>query len=259
MLKAQVADVEAIELPARPPPAKTLADVREVLSRAGNADSAETKLLISAINTVARASGCAPDDLPADPARLREHLASISPAIAGLTNGSWSSVRSRVLKALQLADVQVMSGRRTIPLSECWAQLYRLIRDKGGQAALSRFVGYLSQHGISPHQVNDAVLERFAQELEASSLRRNPREVVRGAIRGWNDAVEAIPGWPQQLLAPRRPDRQGYVLPAGSFPLTFQSSLDAHLAFLADPPEDDDAPQSASENSNTTRDGSGET
>jgi hypothetical protein len=242
VLTAPATDIAAIEPPARPASARTLADVRDVLLQAGDAAGQKTKLLISAINTVARASGCAPDDLPADPARLRQQLATLSPAMAGLTRGSWSSVRSRVLKALQRAEVQVMAGRRTYPLSEAWAQLYRSIDRKGRQASLSGFISYLSDRGSPPDQVSDAVIERFAAELETSSLRRNPRGVVRAAIRGWNAAADTIPGWPQQRLTSPAIERQGYVLSADSFPLTFRRSLDAYLAFLADPPEDDDAP-----------------
>ncbi len=69
----------------------------EVISELAEAGDTQAKLQVSAIHTLARVSGCAPDDLPADPAKLRQHLAGISPAMARLTRGSWSSVRSRVL------------------------------------------------------------------------------------------------------------------------------------------------------------------
>src|ERR1700747_415228 len=85
-------------------PARTLADVRDVLLGLDETDPKETRLQLSAINTIARASHCAPADLPAAPARLRQHLHSMSAAMAGMTNGSWHSVRSRILKALQRAD-----------------------------------------------------------------------------------------------------------------------------------------------------------
>ena len=58
-------------------PARTLADVRDVLARLVETDPKETKLQLSAINTIARASHCAPEDLSADPARLRQHLHSM--------------------------------------------------------------------------------------------------------------------------------------------------------------------------------------
>lgn len=219
---------------------QTLADVRDALSKLPDHDSPETKLQISAINTVARASGCAPEDLPSDPARLREHLASISCAMAGLTRGSQSSVRSRILKALQRAQVNTMAARRTKPLSGEWLVLYRALPRNGSQAALGRLIGYLSDRGVPPNEVCDGHIERFRDELTTTSLRGRPSAIVRNAIRIWNIAVDTVPGWPQQQLTYERPQRTGYVLPAEQFSPGFQKSLSDYLSYLADPPDDDD-------------------
>ena len=221
---------------------RTLADVRAVLLEAADASSTDVKLQLSAINTVARASGCAPDDLPVDPQRLRAHLAAISPAMAGLTMGSWSSVRSRILKALQRAEVNVMSGRRTRPLSKEWKLLHQALPQDGLRAALGRLIGYLSDHQISPQNVSDPMIERFALELETTSLRGRPTTIVRAAIRGWNLAVDQVHSWPKQRLTPLAIEREGYVFKAEAFCPAFRSSLADYIAFLADPPEDDEAP-----------------
>jgi hypothetical protein len=225
--------------------AVTLADVRDILSELDGKDTQEAKLQISAINTVSRALNCAPDDLPVDPARLRQILANISPAMAGLTKSSWTSVRSRVLRALQRAEVPVMSSRRTKPLSGDWAPLYRALFTNGKQAALGRFIGYLSDHGVCPADVSDGHIQRFAGELDTSSLRGRPTAIVRAAIRSWNAAVTGVSGWPQCLLTPAEPGREGYVIAAKDLPASFQSSLADYLAFLANPPDDDDAPPRA--------------
>lgn len=221
---------------------RTLADVRDTLAGLAGEAADRTNLQISAINTVARTLGCAPDDLPADPAFLRRRLASISPAMAGLTRGSWSSVRSRVLKALQRADIQVMPSRRRQPLSADWASLYRALPRNGWQPLLSRMIGYLSDRAISPELVCDGDVERFAWELETFSLRGRPTDIVRGAIRGWNAAVEQIPCWPSRPLTLPSRERKGYVLAAEHFSSAFRSSLAKYMAYLADPPDDDNAP-----------------
>jgi hypothetical protein len=237
-----VSNIGGLEAPLHSQAVKTLADVRDRLSEVADHASQQVRLQISAINTVARASGCAPDDLPADPARLRKHLAAISPAMAGLTRGSWCSVRSRILKALQRADVQVMPGRRTKPLTDSWATLYRALIATGPQAALGKLISYFSEHGISPDDVSDSYTERFAWAMNTSSLGRQPNAIVRNAIRSWNAAVEKVPGWPQHRLTLAERRREGYVLPPESFPESFQKSLSDYLSFLADPPDDDDAP-----------------
>ncbi len=72
--------------------------------------------------------------------------------MAGLTTGSWSSVRSRILKALQRAEVEVMASRRTRPLSPDWAQLYQALPENGWKASLGRLIGYLSDQGVSPRR-----------------------------------------------------------------------------------------------------------
>ena len=221
---------------------QTLADVRDILQRRDEAGSPERKLQISAINTLARVCGCAPDDLPSDPVELRPRLAQISPAMAGLTRGSWASVRSRILRALQVAGVEVMSGRRTTPLSEAWAPFYSSLPKSGWEAAVTRFVAYLSDNGVAPHEVNDAWIERFAQCLHRSALGGRLNLVVRAAVRGWNTAVDRVPGWPQQRLTLPSKQRTGYVLPVNKFSASFQKSLVEYLAFLANPPDDEDAP-----------------
>ena len=228
-----------------PPPVRTLADVRDTLTRMPDPPTG-TSLMVSAINTIARTLGCAPDDLPANPAELRLAMEKVSPAMAGLTNGSWASTRSRLLKALRIAKVRVMSGQRREPLSDEWAALYARIPDdhgNGWKASLGRLISYCSDNDYPPDVVCDRLIERFECDLKATSLRGRPNDIVRGAIRGWNAAVDTISGWPQQRLTLREIKREGYVLPIEAFSVGFQQSLKDYLAFLAIPPlDDDDAP-----------------
>jgi integrase len=242
MLKVVIKPVERAEERSRSTAARTLANVRDILLAGQDADALDTRLQISAINTVARALRCAPEDIPADPAGLRQHLSNISPAMAGLTRQSWWSVRSRIRKALQRASISVMPGRRTDPLSTEWHQLYGALPEIGRSRRLCRFIGWLSAQAICPPDVSDDVVARFEDTVRTTSLRGNPSEIVRGAIRGWNAAVDQVPGWPQKRLTLAERQRNGYVLPTASFPLGFQSSLADYIAFLTDPPEDDDAP-----------------
>lgn len=161
--------------------------------------------------------------------------------MARLTRGSWSSVRSRVLKALQRAEVPVIEGRRTKHLSPAWNELYEALTRDGRKAALGRFIGWLSDHDVFPHEVSDEIVERFCHELGTCSLRGRPNAIVRGAIRSWNAAVAFVPGWPQEKLILPEIERSGFVLPAQSFTPAFQKSLTDYIAYLADPPEDDEA------------------
>ena len=74
MIELQVLDDETLEVvvtKGHRRAAATLADVRDRLTEIDGKDTQEAKLQISAINTVARALNCAPDDLPVDPSLLR--------------------------------------------------------------------------------------------------------------------------------------------------------------------------------------------
>ena len=238
----------AAELNVVPPatlPVRTLADVRAVLNQMVDPPP-DTPLMLSAINSVARVLGCAPDDVAADPANLRLSIEKTSAAMAGMTRSSWVSTKSRVLKALRIAKVPVMSGRRAGPLSEEWAALYRMIPDgnnNGWKASLGRLISYCSDNQYPPGAVCDVLMERFEWTLKTTSLRGRPNDIVRGAIRRWNEAVDKVADWPKQRLTLPEVSRRGYVLAAEDLHAEFQASLKDYLAFLTDPPvDDDDAP-----------------
>ena len=221
----------------------TLGQVRDALASGEDANSQRIRLLTSAINTVAKASRCSPEDIPAHPGELRVYLRELSPAMVGLSKSSWSSVRSRVLRALRLTHVTVFPSRRGQPLVPAWAGLYEALPDNSCKRGLSRFISYLSLSGIGPEEVDDAIVGRYFEELQETSVRVLPRGQVRAAVRGWNTAVTTIADWPQRELSDIPVDRKAYVLPTTSFPLSFQQSLFDYIDFLTHPPEeDDDAP-----------------
>ncbi len=129
--------------------------------------------------------------------------------MARMTKSSWSSTKSRVLKALQVAKVSVLPSRRVAPLSEEWASIYTLLPDNAWKASLGRLISYCSDNGHSPDVVCDALIERFEVELKTRSLRGRPNDIVRGAIRGWNAAVRRIGFLPQLCPGARGPTPSG--------------------------------------------------
>ena len=63
MLKLVIRTVELTEPSSRHPAARTLANVRNILLAREDSDALDTQLQVSAINTVARALRCAPEDI----------------------------------------------------------------------------------------------------------------------------------------------------------------------------------------------------
>jgi len=220
----------------------TLGDVQSTLrAKLNSTNKLKFTGVISSINTMAKVIGCAAHDLPANPAKLKERLATTSPAMAGLTEGSWSSMRSRVLSGLRLTTVKVMAGRRTDPLAPAWHILMALLpKNDGTRPALSRFAGYCTDFKYEPDEINDSHFKRFLSILETESMRGEPRLIHRKAIMAWNWATEAIPEWPKQIIIVPTKKSDGYVLPLSSFSASFQSNVEDHLEYLRDPPEDDD-------------------
>ena len=71
-------------------------------------------------------------------------------------------------------------------------------------------------------RIDSPVTVSSGHELSTSSLRGKPNALVRNAIRGWNAAVNGVPGWPQQRLTLAEIEPDGYVFPAQSFPSSLQ-------------------------------------
>lgn len=225
-------------LPAIPP--KTLGDLKRHLEPlAATGQAKEIPLLLSAINAVTRKfPGTSPDDHPCDPALLRQRLASVP--CAEQDKPYWSSTRSRLRRALTIAGLDVMPGKRRHKLAPAWQALWEKLPQSPWTAALSRFFGFCAAQGFTPEDMCDAIADRFLHALETTSLRGRPLDIQRGAIRGWNNAVEQVEGWPQlRLTLPEIPSERS-VLYADEFTPAFQAALKAHIAYLADPPEDDD-------------------
>ena len=74
---------------------QTLADLIPLIEQA-NLSPTQKRDRISAVRTVARVLGAAPEDVDVDITRLRRRLEAVAPAAADLSRGGWNNVRSRV-------------------------------------------------------------------------------------------------------------------------------------------------------------------
>src|SRR5262249_20601818 len=97
---------------------------------------------------------------------------------------------------------------------------------------LGRLFHYCSANGIAPEQVRDEVLRLFHEALTEESLVQNPYEAYRGAAKSWNNAVDRIPGWPQQKVTVPSKRTAPFSLPWTAFPANLQAKVESHLASL---------------------------
>jgi integrase len=136
-------------------------------------------------------------------------------------------------KALALAGCDLLPARTVAPLDPAWRELARRLEVKALAIGLSRLMHFCSAQDIPPEAVDDAVLARFREALEHSSLVRQPRQVYRDATRSWNRAAAAVPGWPATRVSVPPRVRQTYVLSLSTFPASFAADLEGWLARLA--------------------------
>lgn len=188
--------------------------------------------LASALRTVAKALGKSPEDLPANPASLRQRLVRFTPAMAGVSRRRWQNALSLVRAAFKHAGLTQVPGRSRTPLSAAWAELFRHISNPKTRYGLSRFARYCSERGIAPEAVDDAVLEAFRNDLVERAVVNHPDEIHRNTCVLWNKARRTIPVWPPQCLSVHD-RRRFFALPWAAFPDSLKLDVDAYLERLA--------------------------
>ncbi|MEZ5827108.1 MAG: tyrosine-type recombinase/integrase [Hyphomicrobiales bacterium] len=157
--------------------------------------------LKSAIKRICDMAHVAPAALSIDPVALRSILRTVRPAAHGMTQKTWSNVRSLLGSTLQLAGVADPMGRGLAQQSLAWSSLLHPIRDnKRLSHGLAAFANWCAGADISPDEVDDETVQRFATWIQTRTLCPNPRDVVRRVPTLWNEASEKIEAWPKTKL-----------------------------------------------------------
>jgi integrase len=209
-------------------PIPTLAEVLLILEQRTDLTPRQRTDLCSAVRGVGRALGLPLESTPARLDQLRRQLARVRPTAHGFSKSRWTTVRSQFTTALRLAGFELLPGRSLAKLTEDWARLHEQLPSKMLRHSLSRLLHYCSAQGLAPEKVDDAVFERFQVALLESSLVKQPEKIVQRSKVCWNQAVDAVPGWPQhELDIPSR--RNWYALPLAAFPASFAADVEAWL------------------------------
>lgn len=183
-----------------------------------------------AVRTVARAAAKDPAEIVAHPAFVRNVMERAAFESIGLTRASRNNARSMIGKILEWAGLAKMPLHYLVPFEPAWAELRKQLsaRTNTLKFQLDRLFHYCSALGISPHEVDDEVLRAFYDALVGESIVGLPYDVYRRAAKYWNDAVDRIPGWPQQrLTVPSRKERFTHNWDA--FPGSLKQDVDAYF------------------------------
>jgi integrase len=177
---------------------------------------------------VARALDRPPSLIPARWTAVRPPLEEMRPFQLGVTPKTFANHRANMRAALNFFYAEKNVSRRGTPLSEACSVLWSSM-DGVARKRLSRFFRYLSAHRILPEEVDDAVVEAFLGDWEATGLRGPNSRSCRRLVRAWNECSAAIARWPARRLnqsarsVPRGPDWE-------AFPIGLRNQIDAFLA-----------------------------
>jgi integrase len=123
-----------------------------------------------------------------------------------------------------------------------WAALLRPVTDKVVKNGLSRLARWATIREISPTAVDDAILEQFFSELEATSLVRNLRGQRRSVAKAWNRlaALSADPALRRVQVPNNRP--ASTRVPWLKLPASLRDEVEKYLVWCRVPdPLDDEA------------------
>ena len=168
---------------------ETLKNVQESVER--EVADFRRRDMISGLTRICEMAGVAPESVTADPPVLRALMVKIRPARHSITPKTWANIRSQFRGALRHAgviDPPVVGAALQDP---AWAPLINAAAgDKRLSSGLVSFSNWCATQGIVPGEVDDAVVLRFLEWLEARTLCPKPRDVARRVPNCWNDAAD---------------------------------------------------------------------
>ena len=207
----------------------SLADLITLISNA-NLTERQKQDMRSAVRTLAKALGGAPEEIAADVAGLRRRLDALSPEALGHSKGRWANMRSLLGKALAMMQ-PMMPGRSASPLLPAWDALVTGL-GMNRRFRILPLLRFLSQSGIGPDKVAMADLDAYRQAICNDRLRGEPEKAWDALTWTWNACQREVPNWPA-LVIDRPVKREIYLLRWSAFPASLKQDADAYLARLA--------------------------
>lgn len=145
--------------------------------------------------------------IPARYSAVRNELAGWHHAPSGLTPKTVMNHRSNTKSALLYLSQEKGLPQYGAPLTAEWQALVAQVRDSLVRSRLSSFIRYCSANRVSPQEVDETVVNRFAEYRNRCS--KPADDAFRRLLaKAWNANVEKIPGWPKRPLRCRRSNQQ---------------------------------------------------
>jgi integrase len=167
----------------------TLATVLAALERPGALAGTRLRDLRSAVKRVAELLGNEPTAIALDMETIGAALGGISPLAVGMTAKRFTNIKSDFLAAVKASGIKPVFVPVKESLSPEWVELFKRLSGRRAHIGLSRLGRYASAKGITPQDVNDAIVAGFVSEVRQGSLHRNPNALHRQVALIWNEAA----------------------------------------------------------------------
>jgi len=211
----------------------SIGDMREALLMC-DAPYEEIAFMRSALKRVDEVIAQGMLDFPANERLIFERLQQVSPAMAGMTDGSLANLKSRTRKAFRLLRTQgkLSNPRSRFPLTGEWGALQATL-DVKAQRATSRLFHFAAGLGVPPNKMSDAVIERFVAHLRDEAMVGDWEGTLRSSIKAWNTLTTSREDLPRLTSLPVK--RTSYWIPVEEWPEKLVLELEAFLKFLSTP------------------------
>lgn len=161
----------------------TYAELLERLRQDSELPERRKVVMMSAVRQFARRFEPAGLGAMIVPSEISATVARATPAMAQLTEGSFSNMISKLRVALRRYGIIVQSGKSMNPLVEPWATLFRPVKEHTQRSRLSRFFHTASARGWKPEEITADHFWQFVEELEQKAVLKSPRRVAREAAK----------------------------------------------------------------------------
>ena len=216
-------------------PCRTFADVHASVDADASLSEPTKRELRSAVRGIAKIVSLAAETQAVDLAEINRRLNETSPAMAGLTDQSYSNLRSRFRRALKIAGIRIHPGKQTNELTAEWAALKELLGDARRWQSISRLAHFASQRGWSPSEITDEHIDELVRILKEQAIYACPRAFHYGLVNTWNKCAARISGWPgKPLTVPSY--RDPYMVDPSKLPEPLRAEIDRCFQMFENPP-----------------------
>lgn len=196
--------------------------------------------LVTAVQTLCRVGTRRPPaTVRLDPASCLPLIDTASPDALGITPKSHANRRNDLRAILRRLEILAPVRRRIPVTNAAWAGLIAALPARFHPHRLRAFMEFCASLGVAPGGVNNPMLSKYLEQLQASRGGPNVRANVREVARQWNKMREAIPGWPEIELALAPPADLVRALPLEDYPASLQAEIDDFLDWIVRSPEDE--------------------